>query len=508
METGRDTISEEEELEIKLQLAKVKYEGDFYLTRNRDGEEIRKKTKPETKYANQLMAEYLSRKLILLYDPLNKILKVYGEKNYYEDIGEYIVKSKIQTLIGKHCTRYNQEEILNKLKNMAIKTTEIKPQSLNLLPFKNGVLDINTMKIREHSSQDYFEYQVPFDYDITAECPAIDAFITEVIEPELAELIYDLGGLILYRENYLEKIFIFLGKGSNGKTVIIRIFEHAVGVENCSAVTLKQLCTERFAKASTHKKLLNSGSDIGGQPIYDASPLRALSSKDTISAEFKFGDMFNFTPSATEVFSANTPPIFIEDTDGMYRRLETINFPNNYGNAEDLKEHPEWKPADPMILEKLTKEDELMGFIRKSVEHLKRIIEKKQLSVVRSTDTLRHKYLRASDSLKVFLEEQCIEAMYVPSDYLKISREYIPAQNYILKSEFYTKYKHWCEENKLICFSANRVGRRIKGYGFGIETGKEGKDTGKEESYRGIVWKTILVNDDALEKVDEETICR
>lgn len=474
----------------KLEEAIECYQGFYVWDTDKKGQPI-KKLVMDIKKGNQLMAEFYLETNNIIYDPLNDQLKIYGQRQFYEPLGEHIIKQFIEMNLTKHNNRNVQAEILNKLKNLAIPTTSLKPTPLNLLPFKNGVLDINTMQMRDHSPFDYFEYQVPIKYNPNAQCLEIDKFINEVVEPGKTTLIYDCLGLILYRQNLLEKIFIFLGSGQNGKTILIKVFENAVGEENCSSIPLNQLTEDRFAVASTHKKLLNCGADIGGKTITDASMLRSLSSKDRVSAQFKYGQIFPFEPTATQVFSANNPPIFIEDCLGTFRRLETVSFPNNYGNEADLKEHPDWKKADPLLLEKLINPAELEGFIAKAVNHLKKIIETSALSVVRSTDSLRYDYIKVSDSLKAFLEEKCEEVLYEPSDSTRISREFIPAQGCITKSEFYSTYKKWCNLQKVKYFSTNKVGRLIKDYGWGITFGKDRMEEkgDQQETYRGLRWK-------------------
>jgi len=111
------------------------------------------------------------------------------------------------------------------------------------------------------------------------------------------------------------------------------------------------------------------------------------------------------------------------------------------------------------------------------------------LSVARSTDELRSEYIRASDSLRAFIDDKCEEALYEPADYACVSREKLPAQGFISKRDFYTKYKEYCAANKLNCFSNARVGKMIMNYGMAIEKGKDEINDERHESYRGIQWR-------------------
>lgn len=441
--------------------------------------------KGNAKIANQIMARYILKKFHLLYDEENNILKVYTARNFYEEFGEGEIKTEISLQIGHFSTNTTKSEIINKVKDFVIKTNKIKEIPLNLLPFKNGVLDLNTMTLNSHKPEDYFEYQVGFNYILDADCPVFNRFITDVCEIGSLSLIYDLGGMALYRENYLEKFFILTGEGQNGKSTFTEFLEYVIGTENKSAVPLSQIIEDRFAMARTYKKLINVATDISANTIKDASIIRAMSSRDSISAQFKFGKLFDFKPSALLIFGANTLPIFHEDVIGNYRRIETIKFPNNYGNSEDLKRHPDWKAADPELRKKLQCEKEAEGFIRYSIEALKRILKTKALSVVHATDDLKMRYIRGSNSLKYFMGECCIEENYIPS--------YVgtPAENYILMKDFFDEYRHFCNINKLQLFSQHKIGRLIKSreMDWGITPGYERVGGVQYNSYRGLKWK-------------------
>jgi len=164
-----------------------------------------------------------------------------------------------------------------------------------------------------------------------------DNFLKEIIKEEDIISIYDIFGLTLYPQNILEKFFVLTGTGSNGKSVLINVLEHFTGIENKSAISLKQMTDDKFSVAKMYKKLLNVGADISGDIIMDASVLKSASAKDSISGQFKFGQIFDFMPSATLVFSANTPPLFKDNSDGMNRRPELISFLINLVMMKMLK---------------------------------------------------------------------------------------------------------------------------------------------------------------------------
>jgi len=460
------------------------------------------------KLARYLVVSYLLRKFKIICEYKTDKIKLYDSQlNYFKDVGVELVQEFLTSELNINNTRTNAIEILHLLKTKTYVDDDAQRKSapLNLIPFKNGVLDLKTMQLLKHDPKYLFDYQHPIEYKPEAKCPNIDAFFKQLVPEEAVDLLYDIFGLILYRENFLEKFFVFTGGGSNGKSRVLIVIQKFIGDGNHSNISLRQMTEDRFAVAKTHKKNVNIGSDIGGQPIRDTSMLKAACSTDQISGQFKFGDIFDFTPTATQLFAANDPPVFVDDSDGMYRRAELILFPNQFGNDKDIAEDPTYKKADPNIVENVTTHEEMSGLLNKAVEHLKKIFTTSQLSVTRSTSELRKNYVKYSNSIKAFLEEMCEECNYVPAEYEKIKENKItrtiliePASGYIFVADLYDGYKLFCEREKLQVKTLDFFGKRIvKDSGWELDKQKDlvGETTTKKRSVRGLTWSETKTNE-------------
>ena len=151
--------------------------------------------------------------------------------------------------------------------------------------------------------------------------------------------------------------------------------------------------------------------------------------------------------------------------------------------------HPGWKKADPLILDKLTTEEEMESFVAMGVLALARIIKTSTLSVVESTDKAKNDYIMVSNSLAAFIDRSCKDVEFIQGEYKRISNESIPATGYITKEDFYNKYKKWCRLNKTMEFSKIKVGKVIKYHDFGISTSSRVKIEGQQyEAYGGLGW--------------------
>jgi len=78
------------------------------------------------------------------------------------------------------------------------------------------------------------------------------------------------------------------GKGSNGKSVFINALIALLGRENCSARSLHDLLSNRFAKSDLFAKCINAFADLSSDDLKDTANFKALTGGDMITAEKKF----------------------------------------------------------------------------------------------------------------------------------------------------------------------------------------------------------------------------
>jgi len=172
-------------------------------------------------------------------------------------------------------------------------------------------------------------------------------------------------------ETKAQKFFVFLGDGSNGKSVLCDILlEIAGGEDHVSTVSLKDL--ERpFALSQIVGKTLNLATENEIRGL-DTATLKALASGDVKQLEKKFKDPFTYRPFAKLVFSVNRMPYLNDKSYGIERRLIVVPFDKKfvYNPTSPLegKKNPELK--DQLLLER-------NGIFNFAVEGLKRLIKNK-----------------------------------------------------------------------------------------------------------------------------------
>jgi len=194
----------------------------------------------------------------------------------------------------------------------------------NLIPFKNGVYDLDQKRLIEYLPEHYFTSKLPWDFNEKAKCDWFLRLFGEwVRSPQ--ELI-DMLGLCLYRRMPLQKIFMLLGSGNNGKTMALQILTRALGDANVSTLPIHQF-GERFAEISLYHKLANIVDELAPDAIRDAGVLKRVTGESPVSADVKHRARITFTSYATQIVAMNQLPPTNDKSDAFYRRVHLIDFP-------------------------------------------------------------------------------------------------------------------------------------------------------------------------------------
>ena len=201
-----------------------------------------------------------------------------------------------------------------------------------LLPFVNGVLNLQTMKLEAHSSGYKLTWCLPYAYDINAVCEPIKDWLLESCEGKhdrVQMLRAALRAIVLGRSD-LEKFVELLGSGGTGKSTFARLAIALVGRENTFSTTLAALEGSPYeTSAIQHKRLiLINDAERWSKPV---PVLKAITGNDFIRTEEKFKqrDSGGMIVKAMVLITANEASTASSDyTSGLGRRKLTIPFMN------------------------------------------------------------------------------------------------------------------------------------------------------------------------------------
>ncbi len=115
--------------------------------------------------------------------------------------------------------------------------------------------------------------------------------------------------------------------------------------------------------------MANISADLPKTAISTSGRFKMLTGRDTISAEFKHKNAFQFLNTAKMWFSCNEFPQTTEDTLAYVRRWKIFNCINVFIGEK----------ADPKILEKLTTPQELCRFLKLDLRRIETSINKRKI---------------------------------------------------------------------------------------------------------------------------------
>ena len=301
----------------------------------------------------------------------------------------------------------------------------IHPEELNdpqrqIVVFRNGVLDLRTIELHEHSPRWKYTIGIPHEFNPDAKCRRFNKFIDEILPPESHRLIKQIMGYLLIPSTAFRKFFVFLGEGANGKSTLIEVIVVILGPQNVSHQSLHDLASGRFAKAELFGKLANTNADIESRDVKNSGVLKQLVAGDSMQYEKKYRDPFGGPATARLLFSANKMPVIRDTSEAIFDRLVLLDFPYRFEENEQ----------DKSLLPKLTVEGEIEGIlVNWAIPGLLSLLESKQFEIPERSDKLLKEYRRRSDPFLEFAEE---------------SIEVAPDE-FVTRQDLYQSYLNWCE---------------------------------------------------------------
>lgn len=378
-----------------------------------------------------------------------------------------ILRTKFNTLHDSMKKRNCIEEILADLEQCCYSRDGLPTPALTLIPCKNGVYDLDQGKLIPYSPDQHFTSKLPWNYVADGQA----AFLCKLLDDTLPDGgsidLYELLSYCLWRGYPVQRFWIFVGPGANGKGVTTTIFTRLLGASNVSNITLQNLQGDHFAAAWLCRKLANIGGEVSYTALENTSLLKSLTGGDRISADRKYLEPITFENHAKLIFSTNSVPVTRDTTDAFYRRSHVVVFPRRF-------------EINPEIDVKLREESPYMteqyeGLLKLAIGHLQRLrTQGFRFTREPSVEVSKALYQRLSNPLARFIHESCF-ATHEHSDF-------------IYKFEFYDRLNAWLRAHDFMTMTPESTGKAMKE--LGIDQGKRSSPQGDKlyTAFCGIRW--------------------
>ena len=330
----------------------------------------------------------------------------------------------------------------------SLKTSGLEvPQFLSepLLNVKNGLVDLRTGELLEHTHEVVTLQQLPVEWDPKATCPTWEWLINSALPGQIERLEDVISQCIDWTQAPV-KILILYGEARAGKGLILRVILWLLGANSCSAVTLHQLAENRFMAAELFGKRANVAGELKPDEVKDISLVKMLTGEDPIQADKKYGQTFSFFNYAFLAFSCNKLPPINETTKAFSSRVSPFRFTVGHSGTEDRTLGDKLKAELPGILVRLVqawqRRQERGNFI--------------------ATDEATAEHFNENiDHVARFIHERT-----VPVDNLRDG---------IKRAELFNEFQLWCAEENLTMVargSRNTFFEKVRNNG-----GQDGKDS-------------------------------
>ena len=211
----------------------------------------------------------------------------------------------------------------------------------HLLSFDNGVFDFNEKKFRTGRPEDYITIGVGYDYipieqiktKYQKEEREIKEFFTQIYpQTELSNFIWELLASLLIGGNLNQKFYIFIGKGSNGKSIVMDLIAEVMG-EYCGVLPAQLITNERHKLGGTQTEMMalkNKRIAIASEPrkgdkLNDGVMKELTGGTDKIVARGLYSNPVEFIPQFKPIVCTNNLYDIADKSDGVWRRIDKVD---------------------------------------------------------------------------------------------------------------------------------------------------------------------------------------
>ena len=280
----------------------------------------------------------------------------------------------------------------------------------------------------------------------------------------------------------VQKAFVLLGEGSNGKSVIFAVLSALVGgPEFVSTLGLERMQNDGFSLGELEGKAVNIDPDSHFHKDFFEGSAKSVIAGDEIRIDRKYKDTRTLNINITTITGMNRLPAPPEKSQGVYRRLAIIPMKTKFGTPAEMKAGKADLIADNTLIDKLTSPEEMNIIFSWAIEGLRRLYKNDWvLSESEDSQSMIETYRYESDSATQFYEERLTK---------------VDDNNQrVMVSKLYVSYVNFCEDYKIKPQSKNSFSSAISAQG--VE---------KKKYTKGIFWIGLINNDDIfVEDLEDE----
>ncbi|MBU1181372.1 MAG: hypothetical protein KKF00_04255 [Proteobacteria bacterium] len=307
-----------------------------------------------------------------------------------------------------------------------------------LLNVANGTIDLKTGELHPHNPDDLIIKLAPVEFDSAVLCPRWIQFVSEIYEcnQSLIDFSRRAIGYSLTGDTREQCLFINHGRGANGKSTMLSIYQKLLG-DYAQQTPSETLLVKRMPGINNDIARLRKSRIVMALEVEEGrrlaeSLVKGMTGQDKMVARHLYSEFFEFEPEFKLWIGTNHKPQIRGTDHAIWRRIRLVPFNRIFKDEEQDKE----------LIIKL--ESELSGILNWAIEGCLQW-QRDGLGMPEEIQSAVDEYREESDPLGSFLSD-CITT---------------DGEASIKASTLYQKYKEWAEEAGEKIITGTALGRAV-----------------------------------------------
>ena len=301
-----------------------------------------------------------------------------------------------------------------------------------VLVVENGILDLRTNQLRDHTPRLFAQFKLPYLYEETATCPKFEATLNTIFDdPAEIDLTQEIFGTTIVGGNNWRTIWLWQGATHGGKGVLTRVLCLLIGKENYVSLRAGSFGGQ-FALWNARGKLLIVVPDINGKrplPAAFVEAAKIISGGDPVDIDGKHKQEVCEILPAKILMVTNDILRMEDESAALFNRFKCLKFVHHFF-PKGHRLYESGRPQNEKLEDELV--EELSGILNWALKGLQRVNEK-GFTTPKASIELQDTLETEGAPIQTFASERLVK----------------DSGNSILVGEVYADYLDWCEEQDI-----------------------------------------------------------
>ena len=302
----------------------------------------------------------------------------------------------------------------------------------------NGLLDLSTRDIRDHTPALFNVVSVPFDYQEDASEPVAWLEFLESLwqdDSDSIALLQEYIGYVLSGRTDMQKMLLLIGPTRSGKGTIARMLTELVGRGHVAGPTLASLGTNFGLSPLLGKPLaIISDARLGNIPTHTVvERLLSITGEDMLTVDRKFRDPWSGKLPTRFAILSNELPRFRDSSGAIANRLLILQMTNSFLGRED-------RTLDKRL------SAELPGILNWALEGLDRLNRNGRFTVPGSSEDAANLMMDLASPMSAFVRERCVREPDAE----------------VHRDDLYQEWQSWADDNGHKAGAKSTFGRDLR----------------------------------------------